>query len=107
MDRSSRIQDGSKFVSRCPLQMCHVGYGSSDTNPNKSANMVARMPVGRVFTIFAIPEKLHFDQGKEFENRVVCSVAVDPERYGRCTTPLRPHKVALFQTAYTQNDMPC
>lgn len=47
------------------------------------------MVVDRVFTPFGIPEKLHSDQGKEFENRVVCQLQTPLEFEKTRTAPFR------------------
>ncbi|MEM7282981.1 MAG: DDE-type integrase/transposase/recombinase [Pseudomonadota bacterium] len=39
--------------------------------PNKSAVTVAQALIDRVLSTFGIPEKLHSDRGKEFENKVI------------------------------------
>ena len=39
--------------------------------PNKSAVTVAQAIIDRIISIFGSPEKLHSDQGPEFENSVV------------------------------------
>ena len=38
---------------------------------NKEATTIARTLEDRVFSAFGVPEVLHSDQGKEFENQLV------------------------------------
>ena len=58
--------------------------------PNKEAITIARTLVDRVFSVFGVPEGLHSDQGKEFENQLV----IDLQTVFACrktrTTPYRP-----------------
>ena len=39
--------------------------------PNREATTIAGTLVDRVFSAFGVPEVLHSDQGKEFENQLV------------------------------------
>ena len=39
--------------------------------PNKEATTIARTLVDRVFSVFGVPELLHSDMGKEYDNQLV------------------------------------
>lgn len=48
------------------LKRCHP-----DGFPSKEASTIARVLVDRVFSVLGVPELLHSDQGREFENDLV------------------------------------
>ena len=58
--------------------------------PNKEATAIARTLVDRVFSVFGVPELLHSDQGKEFENQLVKELQTVFGYKKTRTTPYRP-----------------
>ena len=69
--------------------------------PNKSANTVARMLVDRAFTTFAIPEKLHSDLGREFENCVIHQLQKILKFDKTRTTPFRPQGNSVSERVHS------
>ena len=69
--------------------------------PNKEATTIARTLVDRVFPVFGVPELLHSDMGKEFENQFVKELqTVFGDKKTR-TTPYRPQRNSVLERVHS------
>ena len=65
--------------------------------PNQDAITVANKLVNEVFLMFAIPEQLHSDQGRQFESRFLSEVCKLLGIYKTRTTPYHPQCNGLVE----------
>ena len=69
--------------------------------PNKEATTIARTLVDRVFSVFGVPELLHSDMGKEFENQLVKELQTLSGYKKNCTTPYRPQGNSVLERVHS------
>ena len=73
-------------------------FGVLATLQDKKERTIAKALVERVFSIFGPPETLHFDQGQEFENKVVTQLQ---NIFGNKTMLYRPQGTSVSERMYS------
>ena len=68
---------------------------------NKTAEKVVRTLIERVFSVFGVPDILHSDQGKEFENQLVKELQSVLGYEKSRTTPYRPQGNSVLERVHS------
>ena len=68
---------------------------------NKEATTIARTFMDRVLSVFGIPELLHSDMGKEFENQLVKELQTVFGYKKTRTTPYRPQGNSVLERVHS------
>ena len=98
------VSQGCKYVSSVIDHLTRLVILAAIAN--KEATTIARTLVDRVFSVFGVPEGLHSDQGKEFENQLVKELQIVLGDKKTRTTPYRPHgNSVLARVRSTMFDM--
>ena len=98
------VSQGCKYVSSVIDHLTRLVILAAIAN--KEATTIARTLVDRVFSVFGVPELLHSDMGKHFDNQLVKKLQT-VFGYKKLVTRLTGHKVIQFWSEHTAPCVTC